>query len=219
VIDLVDHQPCAAGAAGGGEAAQVGLAQHRTGRVGRARDDEAVKRLVQGGHRGRGGLEPGRGVDRHRDDVDVEGLEDVAVGRVARLRHRDPVAGVEGGQERQDERARGPRRDRHALRRDLEPVPLPVVPRDSLTQHRQAQGLRVAEAAAVLERLGCGGQRLGWRSQPGLADLQVQYPFACRRTLVRRLEHLHDDEGRHPARTPRRHAPRNLDAVRPVHAS
>ncbi|MEZ5905755.1 MAG: hypothetical protein R3C69_11860 [Geminicoccaceae bacterium] len=48
-------------------------------------------------------------------DLDVEGLEDVAIGGIAGLGHGDARPGIEGGEEGQDEAARRPGGDGDAL--------------------------------------------------------------------------------------------------------
>ena len=99
-----------------GQGREILLAEHGAGRVGGAGQHEAVQRPVDGRELPGRGLEAGRGVDRDRHHLDVERPQDVAVGRIARHRHGDPVAGIEGGEEAQDEGARGAGRDRDAGR-------------------------------------------------------------------------------------------------------
>ena len=195
VVDLVHDEADGPLAAEGGQGRKILLAEHGAGRVGGARQHEAVQRPVDGRELPDGGLEPGRGVDRDRHHLDVERSQDVAVGRIARHRHGDPVAGIEGGEEAQDEGARGAGRDRDAGGIDLLPVPLAIVAGDAAPQGRQAQGLGIAEPGLAQRRLG-GRQRRRRSTAAGLAHLEVEDIRPLRRALVRGLEHLHDDERR-----------------------
>ena len=81
------------------------------------------------------------------DRLDAERLQDVAVGRIARRRDGDPLARIEEAQESQDEPGRGARRHHDPLGRDADAVGFPVMPRDPLAQRRDAERLRVADAA------------------------------------------------------------------------
>ncbi len=58
---------------------------------------------MHGRQLGHGGLVPLIRTAVEFDDLAPEGAQDVAVRRVARAYHRDPLAGVEGGQEDRQE--------------------------------------------------------------------------------------------------------------------
>ncbi len=140
------------------------------------------------------GVRPGR--DFH--DLDAEGREDVAVGRIARRRQRHPVADVEGGQEGQQEGARRAGGDHHLPRRHGGAVGPAVMVGDRLAQRRDAQRHGVADLVVAQRRLG-RRQHAGRRRGAGLADLEMQH--VAMRLLARRGggHHIHDDEGRHLA--------------------
>ena len=70
--------------------------------------------------------------DQHR--LAAERGEDVAVRRIAGHGHRNAVAGLEHGKERQDERARRARGHHDPRRIDVAAVSIAVMPRDPFPQ-------------------------------------------------------------------------------------
>ncbi len=192
VIDLVGDEADAAGAAIVRDRDQVVGVEHGPGRVRRAGDDQAVERprRLEQLDRGLVARRLGAG-QRHR--LDAEGVQDVLVTGIARLDERDPVAGVEGGEEAQHEARRRAGRHHDPLGRHLDPVPGAIVPGDPLAQRRDAERVGVAELLGVERgprRLdhGCG------RAGAGLADLQVNHIPASRLALIGSPQHIHYDE-------------------------
>ena len=77
-------------------------------------------------------LEAVLGLARQQHRLDAERGKDIAIGGIARRRERDPVADIEGGEETEQESARGTGRNHDPVRIDLDPVSLPVVTRETL---------------------------------------------------------------------------------------
>jgi len=93
---------------------------HGAGRIGGAGDEHALERRLamrrqQHLRRDRPARRL-RGLDRHR--FAAERAQDMPVGRIARQRDRDPIAGLEQREERQNESARRSRGDDDARRID-----------------------------------------------------------------------------------------------------
>src|SRR5437016_13739042 len=88
-----------------------------------------------------------RGLNSYR--FDAEGLQDVAVRRIARRGDRHARAGVEKGEERQREAARRTIRDGYLFRRDHDAVGIAVVPRDTRAQAWAAERLGIADPAPI----------------------------------------------------------------------
>jgi hypothetical protein len=152
VVDLVADQADVVLGAPAGEGGELVGADHRAGGVGRRREDQPGERAAVGDDRiegVRGRLEPGLGADRHLDRLDVECQQHVAVGGVAGPHHRHPVAGIERGQEHEDERARRAGGDGHRGGVDVEAVPAAVVRGDRGAELDQAQRAGVAERVAT----------------------------------------------------------------------
>ena len=199
VVDLVADEAHAVVGAPAGDRSELGAVDHRPGRVGGRGDDEARERPV-----GLGGVEQSRGglVARVRTAVDLDDLaaergEDVAVGRVAGPGERDPVTGLEGREEGEDEPAGRTGRDRHSRRVDLEAVPPPVVRGELGAQLADAQRRRVRERSA---RGVDAGRRLGHearRTARGLARAERHDVAPCCAQHGHPVEHVHDLEGRH----------------------
>ena len=198
VIDLIRDDPYAPAAAPAGKTFQIGARDHRAGGIGRAGQDEAVDRARDGRQQVGSRLEAGLHGGGNRHHLDVERGQDVAVGRIAGFRDRDACPGVEGGQERQDEPARGPDGRSDPGRVDLDAVDVAVMSGDPLAQGGQPEGLGVA-AAPLRQGSGGGGHGGGRGAARGLADLEVQNVGAGGRTGVRCREDVHDDERCHRA--------------------
>jgi hypothetical protein len=205
VIDLVRDDPDAAIPAPARQPLQLGPAQHSAGRVRGAREHEPMDRPLDALEQLGCGLEAGRERGRHRHDLDVEGLEDVAIGRIAGLGHDDAVPGVERGQEGQDEGARGTHGQRDPRRVDLPAVSAAIMLTDPSAQGRQAERLGVAPATLGQGRAGSGNSRRR-SALAGLADLEMQHVGPGRGAGIGGRQHLHHDEGgdRAAARRPER---------------
>ncbi len=97
MIDLVRDQRQAEAAGASAEIAEGIRHDHRARGIGRAHHEDAVQgsRFVSGLQQiGRGG-EAILFAQHHGHRLDAERGEDVAIGRIARLRHADPVARIE----------------------------------------------------------------------------------------------------------------------------
>ena len=97
MVDLVGDQADAVVAAVAREPREIGGPDHRSGRIGRAGDDQPVERARFGEQLG-GRLVMGILADRDQHRLDLESRQDVAIGRIARNGEPDPVAGLEGGE-------------------------------------------------------------------------------------------------------------------------
>ena len=197
MVDLVGDQPDAAGAAVAREAGELAGPQHGPGRVGRARDHEAVDR-----RRDRGQLldrerEAGLRTEADPDRLDPERPQDVLVGREGGLRHDHPVAGIEGGKEAEDEGAGRADRDDHLRGIDLEVVGRAIVRGDRPAQRRPAERFGIAERDPAERPPGRFEHRRG-RPAAGLADLQMDDVLTRGGALGRRRQHVHRDERRDP---------------------
>ena len=136
VIDFVGDE-ADAGALGGMDQAGQCLARHHgAGRIGGTADQHALQRRLamrrQQGLAGQRMARVARGLDQHR--LAAERGEDVAVRRIARHGHRDPIAGLEHRKERQDERARRARGDHDPRRIDMTAISIAVMSRDPFPQ-------------------------------------------------------------------------------------
>ena len=105
---------------------------HRSGRIGRRRDDQPLeRRLAMGREKALAGERP---ACLHRrfdaDRLAAERRENMPVRRIAGQRHRDPIAGVEGREKGEHEARGGARRDDDAFGSDVEAVPLGISARD-----------------------------------------------------------------------------------------
>jgi hypothetical protein len=139
-------------------------------------------------------LRPGQ---RDRRRIELEGGEDVAVGRVAGRRDGDALAGIEQRQESEHEARRGSRRDHDPLRRDSDPIGVAIVAGDALTQRGEPERLRVADAPICERRPGRFARRTRRRGG-GLPHLHmddaVPSPFFRRGGG----QHIHGQKRRHP---------------------
>ena len=134
-----------------------------------------------------------RGRQQHR--LEPERLQRVAVGGVAGIGERHPVADIERGEEREHEPGGGAGRHHDPLCRRGEAVALPVVGGDALAQGEHAVGLGVADPVGGERRPRRIEDRAG-RARAGLAGLHVIDPRTFRRTPGRGLEDFHREEGR-----------------------
>ena len=189
-----------------GELRQIGGADHRSGRVGRARDDQAVERACLGQQLG------GRLVmrilpdlDQHR--LDIEGRQNVAVSRVAGNREPDPVAGLESGEKPQLKGGRRAGRDDDLGGIDRDSVLRAVIGGDRLPQRRYAERIGISDPLIGQGAPGGLQHRLGRRSA-GLADFEMNDIGAGGLALVGGAQHVHRDKGwdEPPPRRAQRHA-------------
>ena len=207
MVDLVRDHPDPPSVAEPRQRLQRGPRQHGPGRVGRARDDQALDRLVERLQHRHGRLKAGlrRGGEQHR--LQAERLQRVAVGGIAGIGQRHPVADVERGEEGEHEPGGPPGRDHDALDRRGEVVTLSIVGGAARAQRQHAMGLGVADRTA-----GQGGLRRVEdglrRARAGLAGLHVKDPRTLRLTPGGGLEYLHREEGRDRGAPGRRHPPR-----------
>jgi hypothetical protein len=126
VVDLVGDEPDAAVAAPGGKPREVGSADHRSRRIGRACDDQSVE-PARLGEQFQRWLVMGILADRDQHRLDVECGQDVAVGRIARNGETHPVARFEGGEKGELKGGRRAGRDNDLGRVDQDAVLRPVV--------------------------------------------------------------------------------------------
>src|SRR3546814_11124927 len=89
---------------------------------------------------------------RQQQRLDAERREDVAVGRIARRRQRDAIAGIEGGEEGDEEAGRGAGGHHDAARIEVVAVPLAIVAGDAPAPRPPAHGIGVADEVAVERR-------------------------------------------------------------------
>ena len=95
MVDLVRNQADAVTIAVAGQPREVAGADHRSGRVGRAGDDQPIEPARVGEQLGcRLVMGVLTDLDQHR--LDVERRQDVAIARVSRDREPHSVAGLEG---------------------------------------------------------------------------------------------------------------------------
>ena len=132
------------------------------------------------------------------DRLAAQRRENVPIRRIARQRHRDPIAGVEGCEKGQHEARRRARGDDDALRSDIEPVPLGISARDPPPQRRDAERLGIA-VRTVRQRRAHGGDRRRRRPHRRLADLHMDDPAAVRLEPRRGRHDIHHHERRHAA--------------------
>jgi hypothetical protein len=173
VIDLVRDQPHPRPAAPDGDRGEPpGLDQRARG-VGRARDDEPVDRARQRVELRDGRLKPVPGLGRDRHHLDVEGLQDVAVGGIAGLGHGHPGTCIERREKGQDEGTRRPHRDGDPLDRHIDAISPKEMPRYGPAQCRKPESLAIAKRPAIQRRPGSLDRR---RRRPArrLAHLEMQ---------------------------------------------
>ena len=174
---------------------ELGRLEHGPGRVRRARDHKAVNRRLDRFEQLDRERERGVRAEAEAHDLDAERAEDVLVGGEGRLRHHDPVARVEGGEEAQHEGARRADGDDHPPGIDAEVVAGAVVLGDRRAQRRPPERFGVAERDRAQRPAGRLEDRCRW-TPAGLADLQMDHVVAPRGAGVRRGQHVHGDERR-----------------------
>ena len=153
--------------------------------------DGLLQRLQHGDVGLKAGLRRGR--QQHR--LEAQRLQRVAVGRIAGIGQRYPVAHVEGGEEGENDPGRAPGGDDDAVRRQGEAVALAIEGGDALAQRQHTVGFGVADLLGGQRGLRRVQDRLR-RARAGLARLHVEDPRALCRTRRRGLENLHREEGR-----------------------
>ena len=200
VVDLVGDELHVRRVAELAERLELVGREHRARRVGGRAEDEALdRRLAGGGARALRRRELGRRhvvvlVDGQREQLHAVALQEVAVARVARRRHRDNVARVEGGVEGDRERAAAARREVDARRRDVDAVVGLVHLGERGAERRLAARRRVA-AAVGRHLLGRGGDGRLRRRRLRLADLEVVDLLARARERVGFGDDVHHLEG------------------------
>ena len=197
MIDLVGDVPEPEPAAAGSDIGNGLRRHHHAGRVGRAHGQHAGERLLAMGALDQVGRqrETGFGADLDRHWLQSERDQDVAIGRIARRRDRDPRTRLETGEEGEDEAARRARGHDHALGRHLDAISILIMAGDAIPQRIRAERLRISDPA-VLQRAGCGCADRGRRRRRGLADLHMHDRAAAAFDGRRLVHHVHDDEGR-----------------------
>ena len=121
-----------------------------------------------------GRLEALRGTAVELDDLAAQRGQDVAVCGVAGSGERDPVTGVEGGQEGQQEGTRRPGGETDLGRVDPEPVPAFIVTGDLITQRTDTEGLGIAESGVVghqLRRPPPQSEGAPWEGSPAQSEI------------------------------------------------
>ena len=197
MVDLVRDQADAAITAIAGQPGEVGGADHRSGRVGRARDDQPVESAQIGEELGcRLVMGVLADFDQHR--LDVERRQDVAIGRVPRDREPHSVAGLEGGEKGKLERGRRAGRDDDLGGVDGDAVLGLVVAGNRLPQRRDTERIGIADPFAPQGAASGIEHRLGRRG-PRLADFEMDHVGAPGLPLVGGAQHVHRDKGRHQA--------------------
>jgi len=174
MIDLVGNEGDAKPLAGLANVPQFVAAHHHAvglaGLISKTPSSFLCKMLGFDRGRGHGEAVFGRRLDRHR--FNAKGLEDIAVGRIARRRDRHRAHGIKEGEKRQREATRGAGRDGDALRRDRDAIAIPIMPRDARPQLRAAQRLGIANFAAI-ERGNGNFPDGARRRRPRFADFQM----------------------------------------------
>ena len=200
MIDFIGNEGDAEPRADLADVAQGRCAHHRAGRVGRAHQQHAIERASR-----MFGLDHGGGDDMavaraggERRRLDPDRFENVAIGRIAGRRDRDPRAGVEKREERENESTRRPGGDGDPLWRHRQAVGLVIVAGDARAQRRQPERLRVADPAGV-ERTDRGVPHDARRWRRRLARFHPDDPPPLRLEARRRLENLHSQERRDAA--------------------
>ncbi len=171
VIDLV--RDCGDPEFGGGieQALQFGLRNHGAGRIGGTGEQQTLERCAPMGLAQLRGRQVAGFAKGNLDHLDVQRLQYVAIGRIPGHGDRNPVAGVEHGDEGEIECRRGACGCDDPGRGHLDAVMVGVVLRDRLPQLGNAERVGVADAA--LHERGTGGvadhrrRRVG-----GLTDCQ-----------------------------------------------
>ena len=181
VIDLVRDDPCTDLARDVRYRRNFRFRDNRAGRVGGARQDDALRRRRQRGE-GVGGQLEALGLaagDFYR--FKVQGADGIAIGHITRPGERDPVAGLERGRQCQHECRRGAAGDRDAVGRDLHAVSVEIVLRDAGLQ-RHALPVSHGFAVEHAVRGGDGGLR---RAGRWLAEFHVEDAMATRFQFMR----------------------------------
>lgn len=161
MVHLVADQSDAVGVAPPGDGGQFRRRDDGAGRVGGAGDDHPLHRRVEFGEHPDRGLEPGLFVALDLDDLTAQRREDVAVTRVAGAGDGHPVAGVEAGQEGEQETTGGPGGEHDVVDGDLEAELIAVGVRDSPAKFRNTKGHRVSQRPRPQCTLGRGEHRCG----------------------------------------------------------
>ena len=194
VIDLVGDQPDPGFGTVPREPGQFSGVEHGARRVGGAGHHQAVE--PQSVDHGGGRLVAGLRAAREVDNLAPQGVQDVSIRRVARAGQPHPAADVEGGQEGQQEPARGTGGHHDVRRIDQQAVGAVVVPGDGPAQWRDARRLGVAEQLGVQGAVGGGPDRPGC-GRGRLAGGQVEHRLAAFGPPGGGGQHPHDVERRH----------------------
>ncbi len=198
-VDLVDEGEAVACLHGGVDAAQfIGRDRGARGVGGRRQQHAARLRAPMRGDLVGAELEalPGGGGHEHR--AAVRRAHEMAVARVARVRHEYLVALLDERQAGELQGAGGTRRDHDAARRHRHAEALGVPAADALAQRVQAEGVGVLRGAAAQGAVGrFAHQRRG--GEVGLADVQEDHRLRAAGHLagqgLRGLGDLHHVKG------------------------
>ncbi len=191
-----------------GQRRQLRRRQHAARRVRRTGHDQPRDLAAQRVEQRRRRLKPRFDLRRDTDRHDIERLQDIAIRRVAGIGERHLVAGIERGEETEQERARRAGGDNDALDRHIDAVFVLVMTRDARAQHRHAEGFGIAQPL-LRQRARRGVTHQLGRGRAGLSHFQMDGALRriCRGMIARigGAHHIHDDERRDAA------APRGLE--------
>ena len=193
MVNLVGHDRDCVALAPADDLAELRIAQHGSGRVRRAGDDEPVDRAERFERRERR-LEVVLDRRHEGNDFDSDRLERVAVAGVARHGHGNSLADVECGEEREREPTRGASRDHDVVGIDIDAVPVVVVTSELLAQLHDALGARVPEPVSV-ERAVCGLDHAPRGRGRRLSDFEPNDLGASSSPTFGLVEDLHHVEG------------------------
>src|SRR4029453_16439977 len=169
VVDFVGDKSDPLAVRGGDEIAQCLCRHHGTGWIGRTGNEYSLERcpaVCGQQHLRRDRPTRGlRGLDRHR--LAAERAQDMPIGRISRQRDRDPIAGLEQCEERENECGRRSSGDDNAPGIDRHAVGFVIVPRDPDASAPAAAAIARAGAAAA------GWPTSMWMTRPPAASMRA----------------------------------------------
>ena len=126
--------------------------------------------------------------------IQTKGVQDLAIGGIARHADPDLIPRIKQRAERQQKRAAGPRCQDHPRRIKIDPVPIRIETRDFLPKFRQAQGYSIAKRI-VIQHSGQSLSRAAGRRGRGLAHLHMDDVATGLFGLAGGLHHIHNNKG------------------------
>ena len=170
MIHLVADQPNTLGITPTRDGGQLCRVDHRAGWIGRAGHDDALHGRIELGEHLHGRLEPDLRTALDLDHLTAQCGENVAVTGIAGTGDRHPVAGIEAGQEGEEEATGGASGQHDVIGSDGDAVLGRIGFGDRLPKFGQTQGDGVAQLVGVqclhcrrTDGSGCAGTRLAGR--------------------------------------------------------